>query len=129
MQEPVPGRRRVKEGRRSMQRVMVRVSWLALVMPPACAPADPAGDDDGDDVPAADAAPGQPDASGQPDPDPPDARPPDLAGEPGSACSCDADCAADGTHAGVCVYGICMTVASGQCSSGGSTAECGAGAR
>lgn len=110
-----------------MQRVMVWLAWMALVMTPACAPADPAGDDDDDDVPAPDAAAGQPDASEQPDP--PDASLPDPTGQPGSACSCDGDCAADGNHPGVCVYGICMTMASGQCSAAGSTEECGAGSR
>jgi hypothetical protein len=51
------------------------------------------------------------------------------ANAPGDACTCDGDCPADSGHQGVCVYGVCMTVASGQCSSSGSTAECGAGSR
>lgn len=46
------------------------------------------------------------------------------AGQPGSACSCDADCAAVDGHDGVCIYGVCMTKASGSCAMGGSTAEC-----
>ncbi len=50
-------------------------------------------------------------------------------GAPGSTCSCDADCADDGTHDGVCVSGICMTKASGACASGGSQAECPTGSR
>jgi hypothetical protein len=95
----------------------------------ACAPTDPMGDDDDDDVADA-AAPGQPDAK-PPGPGTPDASTPVTPGdgEPGSACSCDDDCAADGTHAGICVYGICMTQASGACSAAGSTGECGAGSR
>ena len=44
---------------------------------------------------------------------------------PGGTCSCDADCQDVGTHDGVCIYGICMTKASGACAMGGSTAECG----
>jgi len=52
-----------------------------------------------------------------------------TANSPGDACTCDADCPADSGHPGVCVYGVCMTVASGQCSSSGSTAECGTGSR
>ncbi|MGE0548177.1 MAG: hypothetical protein AB7R00_14020 [Kofleriaceae bacterium] len=48
---------------------------------------------------------------------------------PGGACSCDADCASDAGHAGVCVYGVCMTKASAACATPGSQAECGAGSR
>lgn len=44
-------------------------------------------------------------------------------------CSCDADCADDGAAQGVCIYGVCMTKASGQCASGGSQGECPAGSR
>jgi hypothetical protein len=48
---------------------------------------------------------------------------------PGGSCSCDADCADDGGHDGVCIYGVCMTKASGACASGGSNAECPTGSR
>ena len=48
---------------------------------------------------------------------------------PGGACSCDADCADDGSHAGVCIYGVCMTKASAACASPGSQGECPAGSR
>lgn len=58
-----------------------------------------------------------------------DATSPDTGGALGSACACDTDCPADGSHAGLCVMGICMTQASADCSAGGSTAECGAGSR
>ncbi|MBI5481974.1 MAG: hypothetical protein HY906_24175 [Deltaproteobacteria bacterium] len=48
---------------------------------------------------------------------------------PGSACQCDGECQAVGTHVGICVFGVCMTRASAACSAAGSTAECGAGSR
>jgi len=47
----------------------------------------------------------------------------------GGACSCDSDCPSDGGNAGICVYGICMTQARGECSGAGSTTECGEGSR
>ncbi|HTM20284.1 MAG TPA: hypothetical protein VL172_07255, partial [Kofleriaceae bacterium] len=97
----------------------------------ACSPAEhPGGDGDGDgDGDAVDGSVTSP-ADAHPQTGSPDAHPVEPGGAaPGSACSCDDDCAADGTHPGVCVYGICMTQASGACSAGGSTAECGAGSR
>ena len=98
----------------------VLVLWFVM----ACGPSQPGGG--GDDVPAPDAAePGVPDAAEE---TPIDA-PPAGGGEPGSECSCDADCADEGSHEGVCVYGICMTRASGACASGGSQGECPAGSR
>lgn len=48
---------------------------------------------------------------------------------PGSSCTCDDECAADGDHPGVCIFGVCMTRASGDCATAGSTTECGAGSR
>jgi hypothetical protein len=48
---------------------------------------------------------------------------------PGGACTCDAQCANDGGQAGVCIYGICMTRATGACSPAGSQAGCPAGSR
>ena len=49
---------------------------------------------------------------------------------PGGACNCDRDCAAEPDHAGICVYGICFTMATGgSCSAPGSTAECAPGSR
>jgi hypothetical protein len=48
---------------------------------------------------------------------------------PGGKCSCDDDCQDDGSHEGVCIYGICMTKASGPCAMGGSTTECGMGSQ
>lgn len=48
---------------------------------------------------------------------------------PGSRCNCDGECLGDAAHPGVCVYGVCMTRATGPCSSSGSRAECGEGAR
>jgi hypothetical protein len=47
----------------------------------------------------------------------------------GDACNCDSECQAVDNHEGVCVYGVCMTKASADCSAGGSTAECPAGAQ
>jgi hypothetical protein len=89
-------------------------------------PADPdatAGDDDPIDAARLiDAAPLPIDAA----PTPIDA--PQLA-SPGAACTCDADCADDAGHAGVCIYGVCMSRASGTCSASGSVAECPDGSR
>lgn len=78
----------------------------------------------GDDTPGTD-APVTPDGPGT-TPDGP-TNPSGVA--PGGACSCDDDCAADAGHAGVCVFGVCMTRASATCASAGSQAECGAGSR
>ena len=55
--------------------------------------------------------------------------PPPPASPPGSACSCDVECAGNAANPGVCVFGVCMTIASEACSAGGSTAECPAGSR
>jgi len=55
--------------------------------------------------------------------------PPVEAQPPGSPCSCDAECQGDATHAGICVFGVCMTRSAGDCSAAGSTAECIAGSR
>lgn len=54
---------------------------------------------------------------------------PKAPSEPGSVCRCDGDCLGEAGHAGVCVFGICMTRASAACSSSGSTAECPTGSR
>jgi len=54
---------------------------------------------------------------------------PKIAGEPGSSCRCDSDCATIEGHAGICVFGVCMTRASATCASGGSRTECAAGSR
>lgn len=57
---------------------------------------------------------------------------PDIAAEPvppGSSCVCDSDCETVDGHAGICVYGVCMTRASADCSESGSSAECPAGSR
>jgi len=107
-------------------RSMVWLVWAALAVTAACAPTRMADDDDDNHV--ADASAGQPDAVVQPGQ--PDARPSGGGTvAPGSACSCDDDCAAVSGHPGVCVYGICMTRASDACSAAGSSAECGAGSR
>ncbi len=48
---------------------------------------------------------------------------------PGSECDCDADCPSVEGHAGICVIGICMTRASGECAEAGSSGECAKGSR
>lgn len=48
---------------------------------------------------------------------------------PGSRCGCDAECEAVGDHAGLCVYGVCMTEPSAPCSASGSRTECADGSR
>jgi hypothetical protein len=80
----------------------------------------------GDDTPAIDASPSTPDGTQPTTPDGP-GTPTGVA--PGGACSCDADCDADAGHAGICVFGVCMSRASADCSAAGSQAECGAGSR
>ena len=52
-----------------------------------------------------------------------------VAMPPGSACSCDSDCAGDDQHPPVCIAGVCMTLARGVCTEGGTRTECGAGSR
>lgn len=51
------------------------------------------------------------------------------AAAPGSLCDCDSDCQAVEGHNGICVFGVCMTRASADCSAAGSTEECGANSR
>ncbi|MCC7536707.1 MAG: hypothetical protein IT379_10860 [Deltaproteobacteria bacterium] len=80
--------------------------------PPGTPPTPPPVDDDG----------------GTPTPPPPTPPPPAMVA-PGGACRLTSDCMADGDHAGLCVFGICMTVPSADCSAAGSSAECGAGSR
>lgn len=48
---------------------------------------------------------------------------------PGSACDCDSECEGTTTNPGLCVQGVCMTRATGECSAAGSAAECPAGSR
>ena len=48
---------------------------------------------------------------------------------PGGTCTCDADCQDVDNHDGVCIYGVCMTKASANCSAGGSKTECPAGSQ
>jgi len=50
-------------------------------------------------------------------------------GSPGSRCLCDTDCDPSGSFDGVCVYGVCMFLASAVCSADGSQAECPRGSR
>jgi hypothetical protein len=85
---------------------------------PADGDADSDGDADGD-------ADGDSDADGDADSDG-DA---DGDGAPGSACECDRDCDPVEGHRGVCVKGICMTVAAADCASSGSRDECPEGSR
>jgi hypothetical protein len=60
---------------------------------------------------------------------PVDPPPPAALRLPGSACSCDADCANTADNRGLCVQGICMTIATSACSAGGSQEECAVGSR
>jgi hypothetical protein len=48
---------------------------------------------------------------------------------PGGACTCDAQCANDGGNVGVCIYGVCMTRATGACAPAGGQTGCPAGSR
>jgi len=52
---------------------------------------------------------------------------------PGSACNCDSECEGTEENAGICIYGICMQLASIDCPAGGSnigtTTGCPAGSR
>lgn len=99
---------------------MTKVVLGFLMVVVACGPA---AKNAGDDEPVLDAdTGGGSDGSGSGSGSSSDAA-------PGGACSCDADCADDGAAQGVCVYGVCMTKASGACASGGSQSECPAGSR
>lgn len=102
---------------------------ILLVMVAACGPTP---DDSGGDVDGA-AGISDPDASSTPSgadaARAADARPPLPGVGPGDACSCDSDCPAVDGHAGICVYGICMTEASASCASAGSAGECPQGSR
>jgi hypothetical protein len=101
--------------------MMKTVVAFALVVAAACGPqAGKQGGGDDDDMM------GMPDAATTPMPDSGSTV---NGTPPGGACSCDADCQDAGSHEGVCIYGICMTKASGACASGGSTAECDAGSQ
>lgn len=48
---------------------------------------------------------------------------------PGQSCSCDDECAGTTANPGVCLQGICMQRATGDCAEAGSSGECPAGAR
>ncbi len=49
---------------------------------------------------------------------------------PGGACECDSDCSTpEPGFEPICVYGVCMIRASGECASGGSRSECPDGLR
>jgi hypothetical protein len=50
-------------------------------------------------------------------------------GLPGGVCVCDDDCREVAGYHAICVRGICMTEASGECSDAGSRAECDEGFR
>ncbi len=122
--------------------VVIAVAALAIGCGPTSLSTDGDDDDNGNGDPrGADASPG-PGSIDAASPGPgsidaatstpqPDARviPPPGGLSPGSECTCDADCESVAGHAGICVYGICMTRASADCSAGGSTAECATGSR
>lgn len=107
-----------------------------LVAVPA-PPGDPYGDDPGVGGGQRDPGdPGDPGGSGASDPGsgagdpgtPTDPTPTPATG-PGEPCNCDSDCPAVEGHDGVCVYGVCFSRASAECSAGGSTAECPTGSQ
>ncbi len=95
------------------------VMVVVLAAAAACGPDASNNEGGGDDSPVPDAP-----VSVQVD-----APPATTAGEPGSACACDADCADEGGNDGVCISGVCMTKATGACASAGSTTECPSGSR
>jgi hypothetical protein len=109
--------------------VLVELVLAVALVATGCGPTTPGAD-------PSDASSSDPDAAGNPI----DATTgsdgrvssPDASagtGSPGSACSCDGDCSTIAGHAGVCVLGVCMTVAASDCSAGGSSAECAPGSR
>lgn len=63
-------------------------------------------------TPSVDAANVAVDASVRPDASAPSRSP------PGGVCECDADCLSQGTNAGICIYGVCMTRATAECANG-----------
>jgi hypothetical protein len=101
-----------------MDRALVLAALAALLVAgcEAAAPSPPADDDPPIDV-------GDPGGGDDPGGDADDGA------APGGPCGCDADCAAVDGHEGICVFGVCMPLASAPCSAAGSTAECPAGSR
>jgi hypothetical protein len=50
-------------------------------------------------------------------------------GPPGSRCFCDDECESVDTNEGICVLGVCMTLATSGCTGLGSTEQCAPGSR
>ncbi len=104
---------------------MVLVGWLAAgALAFGCGPQS-GGTNNPDPNPNPDA----PDPTGDAPVDPLIDAPTANGVAPGGACSCDADCADEGSNEGVCIFGVCMTKASGACASPGSASECPTGSR
>lgn len=88
-----------------------RVALLAVLLVAACAP--PAASGDGGE--------GEGERNGEGEAE---------GGALGAACVCDADCAANDGHDGLCVAGVCFVAASGPCGAEGGTREqCPTGSR
>lgn len=67
-----------------------------------------------------------------PEEEPEDADDPTPTGgavSPGGPCACDTDCQGDALHAGLCIHGICGTVATSSDCEPGSSIECPVGQR
>ncbi len=47
----------------------------------------------------------------------------------GGACNCSSDCVGTDTNPGVCLFGVCMTMADGACAEAGTTQGCPTGSR
>lgn len=118
---------------RTLVFVLISAAAFGCKFDPAGAPmddsaggADAAGSDD-DPTPDASILPidARPPIDAAP---PPPIDAPSLSA-PGGDCTCDADCAGEPGHPGMCVYGVCMQRASGMCEFGGSTGECPDGSR
>ena len=50
-------------------------------------------------------------------------------GAAGSPCNCSTDCAGTANNPGICVSGVCMNAAAGDCAEAGTTQGCPAGSR
>ncbi len=111
-----------------------KTCFFALIAAAAMAacqfgPSDPPGLADDDDQAVAVDAATTTTTTDAPSTSSPDAPTTNGLVAPGGACSCDADCAADGGQPGVCIYGVCMVRAAAACPSGGSQQGCPAGSR
>ncbi len=130
---------------RALSTLALITAWILVA---GCGPTPTDGAPDGTTVPGTDATSQPPqtdagtplpqtdagtplpqtDAGTQPPQSDAGTQPP-QSNAPGSACTCDADCAGAGGQTGICVFGVCMIAASGACPTAGSTTECPTGSR